>query len=82
MNYWQGKKTFRMLSFEIVQFLLRSDLAILCVMMVITTTISGMSISPHGGYLSIDEGTDFYLECIGNDPQWILAKRVTSESTR
>lgn len=41
-----------------------------------------MSISPHGGYLSIDEGIDFYLECIGNDPQWILAKRVASETTR
>lgn len=46
------------------------------------TTISGMSISPHGGYLLIDEGTDFYLECIGNDPQWILAKRVISETNR
>ncbi len=41
-----------------------------------------MTISPHGGYLPIDEGTDFYIECIGNDPNWIIAKRLTSENAR
>lgn len=41
-----------------------------------------MTISPHGGYLLIDEGTDFYIECIGHDPQWIIGKRSTSDSAR
>ena len=55
------------------------DLLILCL---VITTVSSMTISPHGGYLSVDEGADFYVECIGNDPKWILAKRVTSETAR
>jgi hypothetical protein len=46
------------------------------------TTVSSMTISPHGGYLFIDEGADFYIECIGNNPNWIIAKRLTSDTTR
>jgi hypothetical protein len=41
-----------------------------------------MTISPHGGYLSIDEGTDFYIECIGDDAKWIIARRLTSDNVR
>jgi hypothetical protein len=41
-----------------------------------------MTISPHGGYLSIDEGTDFYIECIGDHPQWFIGKRSTSDIAR
>jgi len=46
------------------------------------TTVSSMTISPHGGYLSIDEGSDFYIECIGHDPKWIIGKRLISDSAR
>ncbi|CAF1368900.1 unnamed protein product [Adineta steineri] len=48
----------------------------------IITTVSSMTISPHGGYLYIDEGTDFYIECIGINPNWIIAKRLLSENAR
>jgi hypothetical protein len=41
-----------------------------------------MTISPHGGYLSVDEGMDFYVECIGNNSKWIIAKRLASDMTR
>ena len=44
--------------------------------------VSSAIISPHGGYLSIDEGADFYLECLGTNPQWILAKRLTLDMAR
>jgi hypothetical protein len=44
--------------------------------------ISSAFIVPHGGYLSIDEGADFYLECIGHESQWILAKRLTLDMAR
>lgn len=47
-----------------------------------TTTVSSMGISPHGGYLFIDEGTDFYIECVGYHPRWIIAKRLLSDTTR
>ncbi|CAF1631653.1 unnamed protein product [Adineta ricciae] len=45
------------------------------------TTISAATISPHGGYLSIEEGADFYAECIGTKPQWIIAQRLTSDTS-
>ncbi|CAF4154361.1 unnamed protein product [Rotaria socialis] len=41
-----------------------------------------MAISPHGGYVSIDEGADFYIECIGPSPKWIIAKRLISDTAR
>ena len=44
--------------------------------------VSSMIVSPHGGYLAIDEGSDFYLECLGTNPQWILAKRLTLDMAR
>ncbi|UJR32092.1 hypothetical protein I4U23_019560 [Adineta vaga] len=44
------------------------------------TTISAVTISPHGGYLSVDEGADLYIECIGTNPQWIIAQRLTSDT--
>lgn len=46
------------------------------------TLVATMTISPHGGYLSIDEGTDFYLECLGIEPKWILAQRLTMDAGR
>jgi hypothetical protein len=54
----------------------------LSILWFIITAVSSMTISPHGGYLSIDEGTDFYMECIGHDPKWIIGKRLTSETAR
>ncbi|CAM4764794.1 unnamed protein product [Rotaria magnacalcarata] len=45
-------------------------------------SVSSMTISPHGGYVSIDEGADFYVECIGPSPKWIIAKRLISDTAR
>ncbi|CAF3753964.1 unnamed protein product [Rotaria sordida] len=55
---------------------------VLSILSFIIITVSSMTISPHGGYLFIDEGTDFYIECIGYNPKWITAKRLTSDTAR
>ncbi|CAF1174767.1 unnamed protein product [Rotaria sp. Silwood1] len=57
-------------------------LQVLSILWFIITIVSSMTISPHGGYLFIDEGTDFYIECIGYNPKWIIAKRLTSDTAR
>ena len=60
----------------------RSALLGLCLTHGLMTLVATMTISPHGGYLSIDEGTDFYLECLGIEPKWILAQRMTMDAGR
>jgi len=79
MKHFQGKIFVFFSSSSFVFFFPIKDLSILWF---ILTTVSSMTISPHGGYLSIDEGTSFYIECIGNDPQWIIGKRLTLDSAR
>lgn len=48
----------------------------------LAAAISATTISPHGGYLYINEGADFYIECIGGNPQWIIAKRLASDTAK
>ena len=60
----------------------RSALLGFCLTHGLITLVATMTISPHGGYLSIDEGTDFYLECLGIEPKWILAQRLTMDAGR
>lgn len=78
MKHFQGKKIF-FFRLKSSHFLFNKDLSILWFLI---TTVSSMTISPHGGYLSVDEGMDFYVECIGNNSKWIIAKRLASDMTR
>jgi len=55
---------------------------IIAILFLTIPMIFSAKISPYGGYLSIDEGTDFYLECIGDEPEWILPTRSAINMTR